>query len=164
MCAYVAPHQRFAFQAHVALRVLHKDFAWSLGGLHGNPAAGSSFRSSSMQKSPELYSNRGADAGSGDWREHGHIQPGEFVPAQASGGGQSGTDHHAWLSPEQHAVGGLFSWPEYKEIRAESGNSFSDIMASTIGQDGFATEGRQPEGITTGYVSGNYWLCEWELL
>jgi putative ABC transport system permease protein len=49
-----------------------------------------------------------------------------------------------------------FSWPEFKAIRAQSGNSFSDIFAVTAGLDGFATEGRQPERITTAYVSGNF--------
>src|ERR1700675_1085228 len=44
-----------------------------------------------------------------------------------------------------------FSWPEFKAIRAQSGNSFSDIFAVTAGLDGFATEGRQPERITTAY-------------
>ena len=49
-----------------------------------------------------------------------------------------------------------FSWPEFKEVRAQSRNSFSDIIADTIGLDGFAMEGRQPERIMTGYVSGNF--------
>lgn len=49
-----------------------------------------------------------------------------------------------------------FSWPEFKEIRAQSGNSFSDVIANTVGVDGFAMQGRQPERIMTGYVSGNF--------
>lgn len=49
-----------------------------------------------------------------------------------------------------------FSWPEFKEIRAQSGSSFSDITAFTIGLDGFAMEGRQPDRILNGYVSGNF--------
>jgi len=50
----------------------------------------------------------------------------------------------------------VFSLPEFKAIRAESGNSFSDVIAVTAGLDGFATGGRQPERITTAYVSGNF--------
>jgi predicted permease len=49
-----------------------------------------------------------------------------------------------------------FTWPEFKAIQAQGGRSFSDIFAITAGLDGFATEGRQPERITTAYVSGNF--------
>jgi predicted permease len=49
-----------------------------------------------------------------------------------------------------------FSLPEFREVRAQSGNSFSDVFAVTAGLDGFSTEGRQPERITTAYVSGNF--------
>lgn len=48
-----------------------------------------------------------------------------------------------------------FSWPEYKEIRAQSGHSFSDVFAYTISLDGFATPGQQPDRIMTAYVSGD---------
>jgi predicted permease len=51
---------------------------------------------------------------------------------------------------------GTFSWPEFKEIRAQNRNSFSDVIANTMGLDGFAMEGRQPERMMTGYVSGNF--------
>jgi predicted permease len=50
----------------------------------------------------------------------------------------------------------IFSLPEFKEVRAQAGNSFSDVFAVTAGLDGFSTEGRQPERITTAYVSGNF--------
>jgi predicted permease len=49
-----------------------------------------------------------------------------------------------------------FSWPEYKEIRAQSGNSFSDVFAYGIGLDGFAAPGQQPDRILTAFVSGNF--------
>ncbi|HUD15534.1 MAG TPA: ABC transporter permease [Terracidiphilus sp.] len=49
-----------------------------------------------------------------------------------------------------------FSSPEFKAIRAQSGNSFSDILAVSAGLDGFATAGQQPERITTVYVSGDF--------
>jgi predicted permease len=48
-----------------------------------------------------------------------------------------------------------FSWPEYKEIRAQSGRSFSDVFASTLSLDGFAVKGQRPDRILTSYVSGN---------
>jgi predicted permease len=49
-----------------------------------------------------------------------------------------------------------FSSPEFKAIRDQSRNSFSDVFAVSAGLDGFATEGRSPERITTAYVSGNF--------
>lgn len=49
-----------------------------------------------------------------------------------------------------------FSWPEFKAIRAQSRNSFSDIFAVSAGLDGFAVEGQKPERITMAYVSGNF--------
>jgi predicted permease len=54
---------------------------------------------------------------------------------------------------------GTFSWPEYKEIRGQSRNSFSDIIANTIGLDGIATAGGQPERVINGYVSGNFFAA-----
>ncbi len=49
-----------------------------------------------------------------------------------------------------------FSWPEYKEIRAQSSRSFSYLIVHSLGLDGFATEGQQPQRIMTSYVSGNF--------
>jgi len=54
--------------------------------------------------------------------------------------------------PLQQAV----SWPEFKEIRAQGGRSFSDIFAYTVGLDGLAVQGQQPQRIMTSYVSGNF--------
>jgi len=48
------------------------------------------------------------------------------------------------------------SWNEYKEVRARSGASFSDIFAYTLGLDGLAVRGQQPDRIMTMYVSGNF--------
>jgi predicted permease len=48
------------------------------------------------------------------------------------------------------------SWNEYKEVRAQSGRSFSDIFAYTISLDGLAVQGQQPDRIMTTYVSGNF--------
>jgi len=48
------------------------------------------------------------------------------------------------------------SWPEYKEIRAESGGSLSDVVASVLSLDGLATGGQQPDRILTSFVSGNF--------
>ena len=49
-----------------------------------------------------------------------------------------------------------FSWPAFKEVRAQRQTSFSDVFADTIGLDGFAMDGRQPERVLNGYVSGNF--------
>jgi predicted permease len=49
----------------------------------------------------------------------------------------------------------FFSWPEFKEIRSQSKGSFSDVFVSTLGLDGIAIPGQQPERIMTSYVSGN---------
>lgn len=49
-----------------------------------------------------------------------------------------------------------FSFPEFKAIRAQSRNSFSDILAVTGGLDGFAIPGQQPERILSAYVSGDF--------
>ncbi|MFY9852749.1 MAG: ABC transporter permease, partial [Terracidiphilus sp.] len=50
----------------------------------------------------------------------------------------------------------FFSWPEYKEIRSQSSRSFSYLIIHTLGLDGFATEGQQPQRILTSFVSGNF--------
>jgi len=47
------------------------------------------------------------------------------------------------------------SWPEFKEIRNQSKGSFSDVFLYTLGLDGLATQGQQPQRILTTYVSGN---------
>jgi predicted permease len=49
-----------------------------------------------------------------------------------------------------------FSWPEFKQIREQSRDSFSDVFVHALGLDGFATEGQQPQRILTSYVSGNF--------
>lgn len=48
------------------------------------------------------------------------------------------------------------SWPEYKEVRSQSGKSFSDVFGYGLSLDGFAVPGQQPERILTAFVSGNY--------
>ena len=48
------------------------------------------------------------------------------------------------------------SWNEYKQVRAQSGRSFSDVFASTLNLDGLAIPGQQPERLMTTYVSGNF--------
>ena len=50
----------------------------------------------------------------------------------------------------------VLSWNEYKEIRAQSGSSFSDVFAYTLSLDGLAVKGQQPDRIMTMYVSGNF--------
>ena len=53
-------------------------------------------------------------------------------------------------------IQGQFSWPEYKEIRAQTGRSFSDVFAYELGLDALALPGQQPDRIVTGFVTGNY--------
>ena len=48
------------------------------------------------------------------------------------------------------------SWQEFKQIRAQGSHSFSDVIAHTLGLDGLATQGQQPQRILTSYVSGNF--------
>ena len=48
------------------------------------------------------------------------------------------------------------SWNEYKQIRARSGRSFSDVFAATISLDGLAVPGQQPDRIMAMYVSGDF--------
>ncbi len=50
----------------------------------------------------------------------------------------------------------VFSWNEFKQVRAQSGRSFSDVYAATLNLDGLAVNGQQPERIMTTFVSGNY--------
>ncbi len=49
-----------------------------------------------------------------------------------------------------------FSWQEYKAIRDQSHELFSDVFINGLNLDGFAIEGHQPQPILTGYVSGNF--------
>jgi predicted permease len=49
-----------------------------------------------------------------------------------------------------------FSYQEFKQIRAEAGNSYSDVIGHTIGLDGLAVQGQQPQRILTSYVTGNF--------
>jgi predicted permease len=50
----------------------------------------------------------------------------------------------------------VFSWQEFKQIRAQSSRSFSDVLVNTLGLDGLATQGQQPQRILTSYVTGNF--------
>jgi predicted permease len=64
----------------------------------------------------------------------------------------------ATLSPRENngPLQQVLSWNEYKQVRAQSGRTFSDIYAYTINLDGLATKGQQPDRILTIYVSGNF--------
>ena len=48
------------------------------------------------------------------------------------------------------------SWNEYKEVRAQSARSFSDVFAYTMSIDGLAVNGQKPDRIMTTYASGNF--------
>jgi len=64
----------------------------------------------------------------------------------------------ATLSPRENngPLQQVLSWNEYKQVRAQSGRTFSDVFAYTINLDGLATKGQQPDRILTIYVSGNF--------
>lgn len=49
-----------------------------------------------------------------------------------------------------------FSWNEFKEIRRQSSNVFSDVFAYGLNIDGLAVKGKQPERVMTSFVSGNF--------
>jgi predicted permease len=53
-------------------------------------------------------------------------------------------------------LGQPFSWNEFKEIRKESSNVFSDVFAYTLNIDGLAAPGQRPDRIMTMFVSGNF--------
>jgi len=48
------------------------------------------------------------------------------------------------------------SWPEYKEARSQSRQSFSNVFGYVLSLDGLAVPGQQPERILTSFVSGSY--------
>jgi predicted permease len=64
----------------------------------------------------------------------------------------------ATLSPRENngPLQQVLSWNEYKQIRSQSGSSFSEVFAYTINLDGLATKGQQPDRILTIYTSGNF--------
>ncbi len=61
-----------------------------------------------------------------------------------------------FLSQSHGPILPFFSWPEFRQIRAQSGNSFSEVVANGTSMDGIATEGQQPQRIMTAFVSGNF--------
>jgi predicted permease len=64
----------------------------------------------------------------------------------------------ATLVPRENngPLGQRLSWNEFKQVRSQSGRSFSDVFAWTLNLDGLAVKGQQPERIMTAYVSGNF--------
>jgi len=49
-----------------------------------------------------------------------------------------------------------FSYPEFKQIREQTKDSFSQVFVHSLSLDGFATEGQQPQRVMTSFVSGNF--------
>ena len=47
-------------------------------------------------------------------------------------------------------------WPEFKAIRAQATDSFSDVFAYAFRSMDFSVNGQQPQRILTSYVSGNF--------
>jgi putative ABC transport system permease protein len=64
----------------------------------------------------------------------------------------------ATLAPRENngPLGRALSWNEFKQIRAQSGRSFSDLFAYTLNLDGLAMPGQQPDRIMTTFVSGDF--------
>ena len=64
----------------------------------------------------------------------------------------------ATLSPRDNKgpLQQTLSWNEYKEVRAQSARSFSDVFAYTMSIDGLAVNGQKPDRIMTTYASGNF--------
>jgi predicted permease len=50
----------------------------------------------------------------------------------------------------------FLSWQEFRQIRAQSKGSFSEVIANALSLDGIAIEGQQPQRIMTSFVSGNF--------
>jgi putative ABC transport system permease protein len=49
-----------------------------------------------------------------------------------------------------------FSLPEYRDIREQTANVFSHVLAQRYGLDGLSMQGNKPERVLSSYVSGNY--------
>ena len=55
-------------------------------------------------------------------------------------------------------INNQFSFPDYRDIREQSGGVFSGVFASMIGVDGLSVNNR-PERLLTNYVTGNYFTA-----
>ena len=53
------------------------------------------------------------------------------------------------------ATNNVFSVPEYRDVRSQSNNIFSDLLAYQFGMDGLNADGKT-DRILSNYVSGNY--------
>jgi predicted permease len=60
------------------------------------------------------------------------------------------------LSQSHGPVLPYLSWQEFRQLRAQSKDSFSDVIAHGLSLDGIATQGQQPQRIMTAFVSGNF--------
>jgi len=60
------------------------------------------------------------------------------------------------LSQSRGPVLPFMSRQEFKQIRAQSKGSFSEVIANGLSLDGIATQGQQPQRIMTCFVSGNF--------
>ncbi|MGC1784050.1 MAG: ABC transporter permease, partial [Acidobacteriaceae bacterium] len=49
-----------------------------------------------------------------------------------------------------------FSLPEYRDLRSQTKNVFSGIIASQYGLDGLSTQGNKPDRVLDDYVTGDY--------
>ena len=60
------------------------------------------------------------------------------------------------IGQNKNAMLPFLSFQEFRQIRSQSTSSFSDVFFATLGLDGIAVQGQQPQRIMTTYVSGNY--------
>jgi predicted permease len=60
------------------------------------------------------------------------------------------------LSQSQGPQLPYLSWQEFRQIRAQSKGSFSEVIAHALSLDGIAIQGQQPQRILTSFVSGNF--------
>jgi predicted permease len=60
------------------------------------------------------------------------------------------------LSQSHGPVLPFLSWQEFRQLRAQSKGSFSQIVAHALSLDGIRTQGQQPQRILTAFVSGNF--------
>ena len=60
-----------------------------------------------------------------------------------------------WRHPSG-PIQSVFSLPEFKAIREQSGRPLSDVVSYTLSVDGFSAPGKPAQRIVTCFVSGNY--------
>lgn len=62
------------------------------------------------------------------------------------------------LQQRQGAASNAFSIPDYRDIRSQTHDAFSDLIAYQIGMDGLSVT-HTPERVVTNYVTGNFFTA-----